>query len=212
MTTSSPQDLRYDDRITIRAGAAYSTHTRKPLARPIHLEVLQAHPQNDGTIEVYGIELTARGAWRTNLPVRMVTLPAGSYSTPIRVGDTVHTGDPHRPGMVTALALVPENGTVTVDLLLPDGTTSTGHNLVTLTHLGHPTSTPAGDTETAGDPWPQQDSYRVVWHRAGHRNREIAVCTLLADRHTVDDIPGLVARRRGIRTSTVVLDSLTPIH
>ena len=50
----------------------------------------------------------------------------------------------------------------------------------------------------------------MVWHRAGHRNREIAVCTLIAGHHTVEDIPTLVARRRGIRTSAVVLDSLTP--
>src|SRR5262245_11185783 len=81
-------DLRVGDRITVMPGKARSAHTQALLARGFAIDVTSLRPDFDGAIEVTGVVLTTRGAWRTDAPTRSVILTPAAYTTPIRVGDT----------------------------------------------------------------------------------------------------------------------------
>lgn len=142
MTSPDTADLRVGDRITVLAGTAKSGHTYHVLARGFAIEVTYARRDHDGDFEAEGILLTTRGAWRSGLPSRSVILPAGSYTTPIRVGDTVrypHTGE---TPVVTAIHERPD-GTALADLLFRSGATSSGVHLTDLEHLARPAARPA---------------------------------------------------------------------
>ena len=131
MTSTDATDLRGGDRITVLPGKARSAHTYRPLTRGFAIEVTHARRDHAGDIEATGILLTTRGAWRTSVPTRTVILPAGSYTSPIRVGDAVyyrHTGE--RP-VVTAIHIRPD-GTALADLLFRTGATGSGYHLVQL--------------------------------------------------------------------------------
>jgi hypothetical protein len=141
MTSPDTADLRVGDRITVLAGKARSGHTYNVLTRGFTIDVTYARRHHTGDIDVEGILLTTRGAWRSGLPSRSVNLPAGSYTTPIRVGDTVrypHTGE---TPVVTAIHERPD-GTALADLLFRSGTTGTGLHLFDLEHLARPATPP----------------------------------------------------------------------
>jgi len=137
MTGAEGMELRSDDRITVVAGIAKSGHTFTPLARGCSVEVLHVRRDHNGDYEVEGALLTARGAWRKGLPVRSFLLSRGSYSTPIRVGDTVRYPETGETPVVTAIHVRPD-GVALADLLFSGGATTSGTPLVDLEHLARP--------------------------------------------------------------------------
>jgi hypothetical protein len=143
MTNTDTADLRVGDRITVVPGQARSGHTYRPLTRGFAIEVTHARRDHDGTIDVEGVLLTARGAWPAGVPIRSVILPPGSYTTPIRVGDTVRYPETGETPVVTAIHLRPGDCTALADLLFASGATSTGVHLAELEHLARPQVTPA---------------------------------------------------------------------
>lgn len=133
MTSTDVYGLRPGDRITVSPGAAMSGHTYRTLASGFALDVTSVRTDHRGDIEVSGIELTTRGAWRRGVPSRSVILPRGAYSIPVRVGDSVAASGISAAAAVTALH-VRADGTAVADLLLPEGETRCGYNLVDLQH------------------------------------------------------------------------------
>jgi hypothetical protein len=79
-------DLRVGDRITVLPGKARSAHTRAVLTRGFAIDITSLRPDFDGAIEVTGILLTTRGAWRTAVPTRSMIATPGAYTMPIRIG------------------------------------------------------------------------------------------------------------------------------
>ncbi|WP_432976760.1 hypothetical protein [Dactylosporangium sp. CA-233914] len=142
MTSTDVYGLRPGDRITVSPGAAKSGHTYRTLAVGFALDVTSVRPDHQGDFEVSGIELTARGAWRSGVPSRSVILPRGAYSIPVRVGDSVAASGISAAATVTAVH-VRADGTAVADLLLPEGETRCGYNLVDLQHRARAPHEPA---------------------------------------------------------------------
>ena len=141
-TDTDGVDLRIGDRITVLPDQARSAHTRAVLTRGFAIEVTSLRPDFDGAIEVTGVVLTTRGAWRAGVPSRSVILTPGTYTTPIRVGDTV--GYPTTGENPVVIAVHERfDGTAVADLLFRYGDTATGVNLVELAHLERPATMPA---------------------------------------------------------------------
>jgi hypothetical protein len=143
MTSIGPDgvDLRVGDRITVQPDQARSANTRAVLTRGFAIDVTSVRPDVDGAIEVTGIELTTRGAWRAGVPTRSVILAPGAYTTPIRVGDTVAYPSTGETPVVTAIH-ERFDGTAVADLLFRYGDTETGVNLVELAHRERPAALP----------------------------------------------------------------------
>ncbi len=135
-------DLRLGDRITILPLKARSAHTRAELTRRFAIDVTSIRPDLDDAVEVTGIELTSRGAWRAGVPTRTVILVAGSFLPGIRVGDTVRYPNTGETPVITAIHERPD-GTALADLLFPSGSTGAGYRLTDLEHLARPASEPA---------------------------------------------------------------------
>src|SRR5438477_628598 len=57
-------ELRVGDRITVLPGKARSGHTYRPLTCPVAIEVIHLRRDHDGSLDVEGVLLTSRGAWR----------------------------------------------------------------------------------------------------------------------------------------------------
>jgi hypothetical protein len=133
--------LRVGDRITVSAGRALSGHTYQPLTRSVTIEISSVRPGVGGDLDVTGFALTTRGAWRAGVPTRTVVLPAGSYTVPVRVGDTVRFPQTGETPVVTAIHLRPD-GTAFADLLFASGATTSGHLLAGLEHLARPATAP----------------------------------------------------------------------
>ncbi|MEV6922941.1 hypothetical protein AB0M46_00305 [Dactylosporangium sp. NPDC051485] len=133
MTSTDVYGLRPGDRITVSPGAATSGHTHRALTAGFALDITAARPDHHGAIEVYGVELTTRGAWRRGVPIRSVILSPGAYSIPIRVGDSVAAAGTS-DGATVAAVHVRADGTAMADLLFPEGDTRCGYNLVDLQH------------------------------------------------------------------------------
>jgi len=131
-------ELRVGDRITVLPGQARSGHTYRPLTCPVTVEVTHVRRDHDGSLDVEGVLLTTRGAWRAGVPTRSVILPPGSYTTPIRVGDTVRYPETGETPTVTAIHLRPADGTALADLLFTTGATTSGVRLAELEHLARP--------------------------------------------------------------------------
>ena len=110
-------ELRVGDRITVLPGKARSGHTYRPLTCAVTIEVTHVRRDHDGSLDVEGVLLTTRGAWRAGVPIRSVILPSGSYTTPIRVGDTVRYPETGETPTVTAIHVRPADGTALADLL-----------------------------------------------------------------------------------------------
>jgi hypothetical protein len=68
-------------------------------------------------------------------------LPAGSYTTPVRVGDTVRSRRTDETFTVTEIQVQPD-GTATADALFTTGATGSGYSLVELGHVARPTVEP----------------------------------------------------------------------
>jgi hypothetical protein len=134
-------DLRVGDRITVLPHLARSAHTRKPLSTGFAIDITSIQPDLDDAVEVTGVELTRRGAWRAGLPTRTVLLVAASYLPGIRVGDTVHYPHTGETPVVTAIHEDP-NGIAKADLLFPSGSAGSDYRLTELEHLARPTSEP----------------------------------------------------------------------
>jgi hypothetical protein len=134
-------DLRVGDRITALAERALSGHTYQPLTRNVTIEISSVRPGVGADLDVTGFVLTTRGAWRAGVPTRTVVLPAGSYTVPVRVGDTIRFPSTSQTPVVTAIHLRPD-GTALTDLLFTSGATTSGHLLAGLEHLARPATTP----------------------------------------------------------------------
>jgi len=135
-------ELRVGDRITVLPGQARSGHNYRPLTREFAVDVIHVRRVHDGSLDVEGVLLTARGAWRAGVPTWSVILPPGSYTTPIRVGDTVRYPETGETPAVTAIHLRPADGTALADLLFPTGATSSGVRLAELEHIARPQAAP----------------------------------------------------------------------
>jgi hypothetical protein len=135
-------DLRVGDRIAVLPDRARSAHTRAVLIRGFAIEVTSLHADFEGAIEVTGILLTTRGAWRAGMPTRSVILTPEAYTTPIRVGDTVGYPITGETPVVTAIHQR-FDGSAVGDLLFRYGDTATGVNLVDLAHLERAATLPA---------------------------------------------------------------------
>src|SRR2546423_7921723 len=131
-------ELRVGDPITVLPGQARSGHTYRPLTCPVAIDVIHVRRDHDGSLNVEGVLLTSRGAWRAGVPTRSVILPPGSYTTPIRVGDTVRYPETGETPAVTAIHLRPADGTALADLLFTTGATTSGGRLAQLEHLAPP--------------------------------------------------------------------------
>ena len=124
-------DVKVGDRITILPPKARSAHTRAELATRFTIDVTSIRPDLHDAVEVTGIELTSRGAWRAGVPTRTVILVAGSYLPGIRVGDTVGYPNTGETPIVTAIH-EHHDGTAVADLLFPSGSTGCGYRLTDL--------------------------------------------------------------------------------
>jgi hypothetical protein len=140
--TATGIDLHVGDRITILPGQARSARTRTELTTRFAIAVTSIRPELPDAVEVTGLELTSRGAWRAGLPNRAVILDAGSYLPGIRVGDTVRYPSTGETPVVTAIHERPD-GTAVADLLFRSGSTGCGYRLTELEHRARPAETPA---------------------------------------------------------------------
>jgi hypothetical protein len=136
-------DLCVGDRITVLPLRARSAHTLAELTTRFAIEITSIRPDLDDAVEVTGVELTSRGAWRAGAPSRTVILAPGSYLTPIRVGDTVRYPNTGETPVVTAIHERPD-GTTLADLLFRSGSTGCGYRLVDLEHVVRPAVEPVG--------------------------------------------------------------------
>src|SRR5439155_25292857 len=82
------------------------------------------------------------GSLARRVPTRSVILPHGSYTTPIRVGDTVRYPETGETPTVTAIHVRPADGTALADLLFTTGATASGVRLAELEHLARPQAAP----------------------------------------------------------------------
>jgi hypothetical protein len=141
-TSHQGPELRVGDHTRVIAGRARSASTHNVLTRDVIIEVTFVRAEHDGDLFVEGLVVGKRGALLAGAPSRSVVLARGSFTTPVRLGDTVRHPSTGHPSAVISRREDPA-GVVFVEILSPSGTVE-ARRLVELLdlHLARPSTLP----------------------------------------------------------------------